>query len=132
VEAVRHLGVFGAGGVELGHAMGELFLLDFEVAQIGKDGHAFGEDAAAGKRQAVLRQVAEGDALLHGDGAGVETLDAGEHFQQRRFTGAVRAHQAGALVGGDHPVEMFEENLGAVALSRPVELDHGGLKPILA
>jgi hypothetical protein len=99
----------------------------FEVAQIGKDGHALGEDGAAGKRQAVLRQIAQGDALLGGDGAGIEAFDAGEHLEQRRFPGAIGAHQAGALVGRDQPIDTFEKNLGAVALSRPVELDHGGL-----
>ena len=112
--------------------MGELFLLDFQLAQIGKDGHALGEHRAPGKRQAVLRQISEGDALLHGDGAGIEAFNAGQHLEQRRFPGAVGAHQSGPLVGRDQPIDIFEENLGAVALSRPVELHHVGLSFILA
>ena len=132
VEAIGHLGVFGAGRVELSHALRELLLLVFERTQSGEHGHAFGENGAAGEREAVLRQVAEGDAFLCGDAAGIESFDAREHFEQRRFPGAVGAYQAGALVRRDQPVDTFEENLGAVALSRPVELDHGGLKFILA
>ncbi len=50
MEAVGHLRVFGAGGVKLGHPLGELFLLFFEGAQAGENGHAFREDGAAGKR----------------------------------------------------------------------------------
>ena len=36
----------------------------FERAQVVEDGHALGENGAAGERKAVLRQVADGDALL--------------------------------------------------------------------
>ena len=105
---------------------GEVFLLVFERAQVGEDGHAFGEHGAAGKREAFLRQVADGDALLGGDGAGIEALDAGQHFEQRRFAGAVGAHDAGALVGRDQPVDVLEKDFGAVAFAGPGELDHGG------
>ena len=128
MEAVGDLGVLGAGGVEFGHAAGQVFLLVFEGAQVGEDGHAFGEDGAAGKREAFLGQVAEGDALLGDDGAGVEAFDAGEHLEQGRFAGAVGAHDAGALVGRDQPVDVFEENFGAVVFAGPGELDHGGFR----
>ena len=60
VKAVGHLPVFGAIRVQFGHAMGELLLLVFERAQIVEHGHAFGKHGTAGKRQAFLRQVAEG------------------------------------------------------------------------
>ena len=64
VEAVGHLRVFGARGIELGHAARQLFLLFFQRPQVVEDRHAFGENGAAGKRKAVLRQIAEGRALL--------------------------------------------------------------------
>ena len=60
MEAVGDLRVFGAGGVEFGHPVRQRFLFLLERQQIGEDGHAFGEDGAAGERKAFLRQVAEG------------------------------------------------------------------------
>ena len=120
MEALGHLRVLGAGGVELGHAVREALLLLFQRAQVGEDGHALGEDGAAGKRKALLRQVAEGDALLRGDGAGVEALDSGQHLEQRGFAGAVGADDAGALVGRDQPVEVFKEDFGAVSVFPPL------------
>ena len=63
VEAVGDLGVFGAGGVEFGHAVGERLLLLFERAEVGENGHALGEDGAAGERKAFLREVADADGL---------------------------------------------------------------------
>ena len=119
MEAVGHLRVLGAGGVEFGHAARQVLLLVFERAQAGEDRHALGEDRAAGEREAILRQVAEGDALLGGDAAGVEPFDSGQDLEQRRLAGAVGAHDAGALVGRDQPVDVFKEDFGAVALSAP-------------
>ncbi len=119
MEAVGHLRVLGAARVEFGHAVRELFLLVFERAQAGENRHALGENRAAGERQAFLRQIAEGDALLGGDAAGVEAFDSGQHLEQRRFAGAVGAHNAGALVGRHQPVDVFKEDFGAVALSVP-------------
>ena len=127
MEAVGDLGVLGAGGIELGHAVGEVFLLLLQGAQIGEDGHAFGEDGAAGKREPFLRQVADADALHDGDGAGVEPVDAGQDLEQRGFAGAVGADDAGALVGRDQPVQVFEEDFGAEAFAGPGELDHLGV-----
>ena len=124
VEALGDLRVFGAGGIEFGHAVREFLLLVFERAQVGEDGHALGEDGAAGEREAILRQVAQGDALLRGDGAGIEALDAGQHFKKRGLAGAVGAHNAGALIGRHQPVGILKKDSGAVALSRPGELDH--------
>ena len=108
MEAVGHLRVLGALGVEFGHLVRQRFLLLLEGQQIGEDGHAFGEDGAAGKRETFLREVADAGAF-HGDhGAGVQAVHAGQDLQQRGFAGAVGAHDAGALVGRDQPVEVFE------------------------
>ena len=43
--------------------MRELFHLALHVAQRGEHGHAFGEDRAAGERQAVLWEIAGVEAL---------------------------------------------------------------------
>ena len=124
VKPLGDLRVFRAGGVEFGHAVGQVLLLLFELAQVGEHGHALGEDGAAGEREPFLRQVAEGDALLGGHDAGIESLDAGQHFQERRLAGAVGAHDAGAFVGRHQPVGVFKKDSGAVTFSRPCELDH--------
>ncbi len=58
VQAVGRGRVFGAGRIELGQRMVQGFQLLLHLAQVREDGHAFGEDGAAGERQAVLRQIA--------------------------------------------------------------------------
>ena len=47
-----------------------------------------------------------------------------EHLEQGRLAGAVGAHQADAGVGGDEPVKIVEEKLGAEAFAGGGELDH--------
>ena len=124
MEAVGHLGIFRAGRVQLRHAARQLLLLVLEGAQIAEHGHAFGEHGAAGKREALLRQIADAGAALRRDGTGIEPFDSGQHFEQRRFAGAVGAHDAGAFVGRNQPVDVLKKDFGAVALAGPRELDH--------
>ncbi len=124
VEAVGHLRVFGARGIELGHAVRQLFLLFFERPQVVEDSHAFGENGAAGKREAILRQIAEGRAFLGDDGTGIQAFDSRQHLKQRRFSSAVGADDARALVGRHQPIDIFKEDFGAVAFACPGELDH--------
>ena len=100
------------------------FELLLHFVQVGEDAHAFGENGAAGKREAVLRQIALRDALGMADGAVVERLHAAQNFQQRGFAGAVRADQAGALLGRDQPVAIFEQKFVAETFSGALELDH--------
>ncbi len=111
-------------GIELGHAVRQLFLLVFQRPQVVEDRHAFGEYGAAGKRKAILRQIAEGRALLGDHRAGIEPFDARKHLEQRRFSGAVGAHNARALVGRHQPIGIFKKDSGAVAFACPGELDH--------
>ncbi len=63
MEAVGGGGVFGAGGIELAELVVQRFELLLHFAKVGEDAHAFGEDGAAGEREAVLRKIALGDAL---------------------------------------------------------------------
>ena len=124
MEAVGHLRILRARGIQLAHLVRELFHLHFHLLQRSENRHAFGEDAAAGEREAVLRQVAGADAARDAELAVVERLHAGQHFEQRGFAAAVRAHQAGAVLGRDHPVEIFKQQLGAEALAGAGKLDH--------
>ncbi len=124
MEAVRHLRVFRAGGIQLAHLMRELFHLHFHLLQRRENRHALGENAAAGERKAVLRQVAGADAARDAELAVVERLHARQHLEQRGFAAAIRAHQACAILGRDHPVEIFKQQLGAEALAGAGKLNH--------
>jgi hypothetical protein len=97
--------------------VGELDVFRFQRAELIEDGEALVEDGAAGEREAVLREVADGHAADVGALAVVERLDAGEDFEERGFAGAVSADEAGALVGRDEPVDVVEEQFGAEALA---------------
>ena len=77
--------------------MRERFHFLFDVEQMAEDGETFLQDGAPGKRHAVLRKIAGGRSLGGEKGSVVERLDARQHFQQRRFAGAVAADQADAL-----------------------------------
>ena len=120
VEEIGDLGVAVGGGVVLGglgvrvrHGVGQLLVFDFERADLVEDGEALVEDAAAGEREAILREVAEGHALGVGALAVVERLDAGEDLEQGGLAGAVAADKAGALIRRDEPVDVFKEEFWA-------------------
>ena len=124
MEAVGHLRILRPRGIQFAHLVRQLFHLHFHLLQRSENRHAFGEDAAAGKREAVLRQVAGADAARDAERAVVERLHARQHFEQRGFAGAVRAHQSGAVLGRDQPVEIFKQQLGAEALAGAGKLNH--------
>jgi len=124
VVAVGGGGVFGGGRVEFGERVGEGFELALHVLEFVEDGEALGEDGAAGEAEAILGEVAGGDALLEGGVAGVGGIEAGEDFEDGGFAGAVGADEADAVLGGDEPVDAFEEELGAEAFAGVDEGDH--------
>ena len=64
---------------------------------------------APGVREAVLRQVADGERRRLDDGAAIGLVEAGEHLQQRGLAGAVRAAQADALAVRDLPRDVLEQ-----------------------
>ncbi len=82
---------------------------------------------APGERKAVLRQIARADALHGDDGAVIQRLDARQNFQQRGFAGAVAADNAGAFLGIDQPVEIFEKEFGAEAFPGSGKLNHASV-----
>ena len=117
VEAVGDVAVFLAGWIEFGHAVGELFELLLDGLHLGEDAHALGKDGAAGEREAVLRQVAGGDAAGGGVSAVIERVEVAEDFEEGGFAGAVGAHQSDAVFVSDEPVDAIEEELGAEAFA---------------
>ena len=46
------------------------------------------------------------------------------HFEQCRFAGAVRAHDADAVLGRDQPVEIFKQEFVAESFAGARELNH--------
>jgi len=127
VVALGDLAVFVALVIEFRHATGEVFLFLFERAEGIENGHAFGEDGAAGEIDAVLREVAGADAFGGVDAAVIEVFDAGEDFEKRGFAGAVGADDADALLGRDEPVQVFKQDAGAEAFPGFGKLNHVGL-----
>ena len=73
-------GVLLRFGVGFGEDGGEGDGLALELVEVVEDGEALGEDGAAAEGEAVLREIAEGDAFVAGDGAVVEGLDAADDF----------------------------------------------------
>ena len=124
VELVGDVGVaLGGGGVlfrfwvGFGEDGGEGDGFALEFVEVVEDGEALGEDGAAAEGEAVLREVAESDAFVAGDGAVVEGLDAADDLEEGGFAGAVAADQAGAFVWIDEPVRVFKEEFLAEAFA---------------
>ncbi len=124
MKAVGHLRVFGAAGVEFGHAARQVFLLRLQCAQAREHSHALGEDGAAGERKPFLGKVPDGDSFLRGDGARIEALHPAQDLEQRGFPCAIGADDADAFVGCDQPVDRFKKDFGAVPFACPGELNH--------
>ena len=62
--------------------MGEGDGLAFELVEVIEDGEALGEDGFAAEGEAVLGEIAEGDAFVAGDGSVVEGFDPGEDLEE--------------------------------------------------
>ncbi len=78
--ALGDLRIFRRRVVDFGHARGQVFHLLLHGAQFVEHRHAFGENAAAGERKPVLRQIAGADALGGAEGAVVEGLHPARIF----------------------------------------------------
>src|SRR5579859_1738181 len=124
VEALSNLRVFSAGVIDFSHAMRKLFLFTLHLVDMLENGKTFGEDAASGERESVLREVAALYAALLRDGAVIQRLKAAQNLQKSGLAGAVRAYQADTIVRCDQPVELLEEDLGTETLAGLGELNH--------
>src|SRR4029079_15192637 len=80
---------------------------------------------AAGVREPVLRQIADGQPRGLDDRAAVRLVDPGEHLEERRLAGAVGAAQADALAVVDLPGEVVEQDPIAERFGKGGELNHG-------
>ena len=75
MKTIGHLRVFRARGIELRHLVRQVFHLLLHFAQRSEHRHALGENAAAGKREPVLRQVAGADAARDAEAAVFERFE---------------------------------------------------------
>jgi hypothetical protein len=74
--------------------------------------------------QAVLRQVPDREAGRLDDRAAVRLVESGEHLQERRLAGPIRASQADALPIVDLPADRVEQDAIAERFRQGNELDH--------
>ena len=84
----------------------------------------FGQRAAR-VRQSVLREVADRQVRLAGDGAVVRLVEARQHPEQRGLSGAVRAAQPHPVSLGDLPGDPVEEGAASKPFRERGELEHG-------
>ena len=97
MRAIRCPRPFRIVRIEIRHFVMQLFELLFHRAKIVEHRHRLLKHCAAGKREAILRKIAEGHPLGEGNRPVVERFLAAQDFQQRGFTGAVAADEARAL-----------------------------------
>ncbi len=110
--------------IELGETDGERLQLLFDGTDLIEDGKAFFEDAAPGKRESVLRQVADGGVAGALERAVVERLETGERLEQRGFAGPICADERGAFAGRDEPACVFKESAWPKTTAGGAELQH--------
>ncbi len=108
----------------IGEPFFERVHLRFHVEQRLKGGGGFVEQGVTGVREAVLRQIADRQAVRLDDQAGVRLVHPGEHLEQRGLAGAVRAAEADPFARADLPGHTVEQDTLAKRLAELGELDH--------
>ena len=82
------------------------------------------DQAAPGVVQAVLRQVADGQAGRLDDRAAIGLVEPGQDAEQSGLAGAVRPAEADAIAVADRPGHRVEQDAFAECLGEIGELDH--------
>ena len=108
--AREHRVVLGLGDRRVAQPLLELVHLGLHRQQLGERAAGLLEDRAARVRQAVLRQVADGQRGGLEDRAGIGLVEPGHHPEQRGLAGAVRTAQADALASRDLPGDVVEQH----------------------
>ena len=134
LKPVLHLAILGDDLFHLVRAIGigHRGLQRLQFAGDRGDGpcpvHHLGDGAAATHLADVLAEIADGDAAIGRDLAFVGQFLAGDHPEQRRLAGAVRADQPRFLALLERGGGFDEQNLVADLLGDIVETDHGSLE----
>ena len=106
-----------SGSSRIAHRLLERFELVVEIADAAAAEDRLVEHRAPGHFLDVLAEVADRQLLRHRHIAVVGHFLAGDHPEQRRLAGAVRADEADLLAGVELKRRVDEENLPAVLLA---------------
>ena len=123
--AVEHRLVIGVRHAGVAQAVLDVVHLRLHVQERLEGAARFLEHRPARVGQAVLRQVADGEARRFDDGARVRVLEAGQHLEQGGLAGAVRAAEADTVAVPDLPGDVFEQRADPEGLGDVGELNQG-------
>ena len=112
------------GAIRIGHRGFQLAHLGGDLADGAGAFHHLGDGGAAFHLADVLAEIADGDAAIDRDLAFVGCLLAGDHAEQGRLAGSVRADEADLLTPVERRGGLDEEELMAVLFGDGVEADH--------
>ena len=124
--ADQHRLVLALGNAVVAEPLLERVHLGLLVEQLGEGDRRLVEERPPAVVEAVLRQVADGQAGRLDDLARVGLVEAGQHPQEGRLAGAVRAAEADPVALADLPGHVLEQDAVAEGLVELGELDHGG------
>src|ERR1700730_1928610 len=95
-----------------------------EVDLLLPAGNLLPHRVAGAERVARLVDITELDGLAEAQLAAVRRLVCGDHAEQRRLAGAVRANDADDAAGRQPEAQFLDQEMVAEALAQPVRLDH--------
>ena len=99
--------------------------------QVAEGAAGFVEDASSCVRQAVLRQIADGQRRRLQNRTRIPVVEPRHHSEQRGFAGAVRTAQANPLPVGNLPGDVLEEHTVAERFGEILKLDHAEEKRLI-
>ena len=115
--AFEHLIVFGGGDFRIAESSFEVTHLPLNGKHVIEGFTGFFEEGAAAMRQALLREIPNGQTAGPRDHACVGLIESGHHAKQCRLAGAVRTAQSDSVARLDLPGRRVEEDVCAERLS---------------
>ena len=119
----------GAPEVEPGDVLARVDLAPAELDRVVAAGDLLPDRARRVEARARLVDVGQLDRLADAQLAGVRLLLAGDHAEERRLAGAVRADHADDAAGRQREGQVLDEQPVAVALLDAVRLDDDVAEP---
>ena len=126
--AREHRVVLGFGNRLVAEPFLEAVHLGLHGQEVRKCARRLVEDGPAIVRQAILRQIADGERRRFENGARIGLVESRHHAEQRRFSGAVWPAETDAFAFGDLPGDVVEKHTIAESLGQLGQLDHATLE----